>query len=139
MQNKYSRFFALLKQTNQTKEEVISNFTNGRTDSLRGLYLREFQEMERQLIRLSSGNNTPANNHVNNTGDKQRKAIIAIFKSIGKTTENAKAWAEKYGVKGEKKNFNDYTNQELYILIRNAEKMKADFIKSVNKKVMHGV
>jgi len=65
--------------------------------------------------------------------DKMRKAIISQFKAIGKTTNHAIAWAEKYGVGGEKRLFNDYSEQELYQLIRNAEKMKSDFINSLNK------
>jgi hypothetical protein len=46
---------------------------------------------------------------------------------------DAIAWAEKQGVKGVKKKFNDYTTGELYVLIGIAEKVLSDWEKGVRK------
>jgi len=139
MKNNYSRFFSLVKQINETgaeitKEEIIEDFTSGRTKSLKALELRELQELERQLIARVNKTKT-ANDYKNDPLDASRKAIISQFLSIGRTVEAAKAWAEKYGVNGVKKAFNDYDGQELHILIKNAEKVKRDYILSINKKL----
>lgn len=140
MSNIYSRFFSLIKQINNTgvaitKEEVIEDFTSGRTNSLKSLDFREFQELERQLIARVSNVKT-ASDFKNDPRDAQRKAIISQFKSIGRSASNAIDWAEKYGVNGVKKRFNDYDASELFILTKNAEKVKNDYIVSVNKKLL---
>lgn len=137
MKNKYSPFFAAyndsVKRGNPfTKEEVISNFTNGRTSSLKDLDHWELQELTRSLRQLAPPV-TPSGD--GGKADKMRKAIIAIFKSMNRTVEEAKTWAEKQGVKGVKKGFNEYTTGELYILIAIAEKVKSDWQKSIRKKV----
>ena len=142
MSNNYSRFFSLVKQINATgaaltKEDIIEDFTNGRTSSLKALDTREFQELERQLIARVNKTKT-ASDYKNDPRDAQRKAIISQFKSIGRTANDAIAWAEKYGVNGVKRAFNDYTAQELYILTKNAENVKRDFILSINKKLHNG-
>lgn len=143
MQNNYSRFFSLIKQINATgaeltKEEVIGDFTNGRTNSLKALKTFEFQELERQLI-ARVNKKTTANDYINDPLDKQRKSIIAQFLSIGRTAKQAKQWAEKYGVNGLKKSFNNYNANELFILTQNALNVKNDFILSANKKLNNGI
>jgi hypothetical protein len=137
MKNKYASFFAVysnsVKKGNPfTKEEVISNFTNGRTSSLKQLDHWELQELTRNLNQL-----TPSINHSadKTKTDKMRKAIIAIFYSMDRTVAEAKAWAEKQGVRGVKKSFNQYTTGELYVLISIAEKIKTDWQKSIRKKI----
>lgn len=140
--NKYARFFALLKQVKAngliiTKEEAVSVASFGRTDSLSSLSIEELKAAEHYLSQLTKSANKPAP-PVGTKKDRMRKAIIAIFRSIGRTADDAKNWAEKYGVKGAKRAFNDYDEQELYVLIRNAEKVKADTIASVNKKLQKG-
>jgi DNA modification methylase len=140
MAHNYSRFFSLIKQINSTgvaltKEEVIEDFTNGKTTSLKALKHFELQELERQLIARLNNTKT-AKDFKSDPRDAQRKAIISQFKSIGRTAKDAIAWAEKYGVNGIKKMFNDYDASELFILTKNAEKVKSDFIKSVNKKLL---
>jgi hypothetical protein len=137
MKNKYAPFFAAYNQSVKrgnpyTKEEVISNFTNGRTQSLKDLDYWELQELTRSLRKLAPPV-TPSGD--GGRPDKMRKAIIAIFKSMNKTVDDAKAWAEKQGAKGVKKGFNQYTTGELYILISIAEKIKSDWQKSIRKKV----
>lgn len=139
MKSKYSRFYAIIKQINNAggninKADLILSFTSGRTDKLNDLSFQEFQELERNLIASTHANHenhTYANDHL----DKTRKAIISQFKCIGTTTQNAIDWAEKYGVNGAKKRFNDYNGQELFKLLINARKMKEDYIKSINQKM----
>jgi len=138
MKNKYSPFFAAynasVKAGNpNTKEEVIQSFTEGRTKSLKDLDIRELQELIRSLQRI-----TPSN-WENDKADRMRKAIMAIFHSMGKPVETAIAWAEKQGVKGVKKPFNEYTTGELFVLIAVAEKIKSDFNKGIRKQVANAL
>lgn len=140
MANNYSRFFAVIKQINSqgghlSKEQAVSEFTQGRTDKLGDLSLGEFQELERSLIRLAGTSKPSAAKYKDDPLDKARKAIIAHFKSIGRTTEDAITWAEKYGVNGVKKRFNDYNGQELWQLVQNSKKVKSDFIIAANRKL----
>lgn len=136
--NKYARFFAILKDANgkglnMTYKELIEEHTNGRTNSLGDLSVYELQQLERNLMQFNG--NKPQAPAYDQKRDDMRKAVISQFLSIGRTVQDAKDWAEKYGVYGVKRRFNDYTEQELYQLIRNAEKMKQDHIKSVGKKL----
>lgn len=129
----YKQFFAAynasVKAGNTfTKEEQIHIFTGGRTTSLKELSLNELKEITALLNR---GNPKP----VNDKADRMRKSIIAIFKKMNRPTAAAIAWAEKQGVKGEKKKFNDYTPQELFILIRIAEKVYEDWLRSVRNQL----
>ena len=112
MSNNYGRFFAILKAINTTgagltKDEVISEFTGGATKSLSALSAQEYDELINHLMALQAKYNTGENDPLDST----RKAIISQFKSIGKTTEDAIAWAEKYGVFNVKAKFNDYNGQ----------------------------
>ncbi len=135
MPRNYKQVYLLVREAqnagyNSTKEDMVLDFTSQRTNSLRDLTDVEFIVFVKSLKKMSNSTNV-----VNDKGDKMRKAIIAIFKSMGKTTQNAIDWAEKNGCKGQKKPFNQYTNGDLYILIQNAEKAKKDFIKKVSKSV----
>lgn len=135
--NKYARFFALLKQANSnglilTKEQAVLAATGGVSDSLSSLSMQQLWQAEQYLQGCVAP--VPEHNSKNSAKtDAMRKAIISQFKSIGRTTQQAIAWAEKYGVHGKKKSFNDYDEKELIILIRNAEKVKSDWIDSVTK------
>ena len=117
-----------------SKEELVEQFTNGRTCSLRQLSPGELRELVLTINRLTNNPTQPPLRGEElltpeqKKRDGMRKAIIAQFKFIGKTTGDAIAWAEKYGCHGVKRKFNEYSEQELYVLIRNAEKMKEDFI-----------
>lgn len=138
--NKYARFFAILTDAKKrglqmSHKEVVSDFTNGRTNSLNDLSAYELQTLERDLMRFNGNKGqAPAGDQKR---DQMRKAIISQFLSIGRSTQDAIDWAQKYGVFGRKRMFNDYTEQELYQLIKNAEKMKQDHIRSVSKKLTH--
>ena len=141
MKNKYARVFSIINQINTTGGNVshkglVYDFTGGRTENIKELSDAEFREFEDNLINMSPNKKAKlAVAYQCDPLDPTRKAIIAIFKSIGRSVDDAKVWAEKYGVFGVKKPFNEYNGQELYQLIRNAEKMKTDFIKSTNKKL----
>lgn len=140
MKGKFSRVFAIIADINKaggdvTYKELLKGFTNNRTDSLSSLEHRELQEFERSLMRLQSQTDLTDADYKNDPLNQTRRAIIAQFKSIGRTTEAAIEWAEKYGVNGEKRKFNDYTGQQLFVLLQNAKNVKSDYIKSANKKL----
>lgn len=140
MKGKFSRVFAIISDINKaggdvTYKELVKGFTNNRTDSLSSLEHRELQEFERSLMRLQGQQDLSDADYKNDPLNGTRRAIIAQFKSIGRTAEAAIEWAEKYGVNGEKRKFNDYNGQELFILLRNAKQVKSDYIKSANKKL----
>lgn len=126
MARNYNRFFAVLKQinssgTNLSKEDVISDFTNGRTNSLTDLSLQDFQEVERQLINRAG---KLAKQPQYDEREKLRKAIISVFRSINRSVSDAKNGCVKYGVNGNKTSFNSYSYQELIILLVNAKKIE---------------
>lgn len=130
--HKYSTIFALIGDINKAsgklnRKEFIRDFTLGATDSLTALSEPELIELERSLRLLAP---KPV---FDQKADKCRKAIIAIYKSMGKSTDFAINWAENNGVAAVKKTFNDYTVAELMKLIRVAEKIKAGYIKKVAK------
>ena len=156
--NNYKYFFAALKTAksmgcNLSKEELVEEFTEGRTSSLKELSAVELREIVLQLNRRTSPQqhppsplqrrgedkggaktipakyNTPEEIEKNN----MRKAIIAQFRFIGKKAIDAIEWAEKQGVKGQKKRFNDYTKQELFVLIQVAIKVKEDHLEAIRK------
>lgn len=123
---RYSAVFAIIKQINQfdkeyTYQDAVSYYTGGKTNSLKDLSDEELKGLVAVLGRMARNTD---NAYTADPRDKQRKAIIAIFKRKGKTVQDAIAWAEKRGVKGEKRNFNDYTGQELYNLTIAAENIK---------------
>jgi hypothetical protein len=128
--NKYTPIFTAISRINKaggdhTKESVVHDFTKGRTKSLRDL---DDQEVKLLIHKLNNLIGDPKNNAI-------RRAIISQFKTIGKTTDAAIAWAEKYGVRGVKREFNAYDTTELMVLLQNAKKVKNDFLKAVNKRI----
>lgn len=133
--NKYSGFFkALKKLPGLSKEEAVYDFTSGRTRSLRKLDHWEVQELTRRLAEIVGKVQVSKRDEEKKfdqfpggeKADKMRKAIIAIFRKMGKTVPEAISWAERQGVKGVKKKFNEYTTGELYVLIGIAEKILGD-------------
>lgn len=91
------------------KSNIIAGITQGRTESS-----KEMTDMEaRQMItylKMECGK-------MHADKDKKRKKLIALAYSIGENTQFVIAWAEKYGVNGVKRKFNQYTKQELHLLI----------------------
>lgn len=141
MKGRYSRVFAIIGSINRAggevnRKELVKEFTNGRTTSLSDLSDEELKLLEQKLSAMAPRQQKV--DYTNDPLDSSRKAIISQFLSVGRTAGEAIAWAEKYGVNGVKKPFNQYTGQELFILIQNAKKVKQSFIKSVNRKV-HGL
>lgn len=133
--SKYAAFFAALKASQAagnpcTKEEVVREFTDGFKESLRELSDIELNELVRRLTALN-----PQPSALDPKADKMRKAIIAIFRSMGRTVDNAKAWAEKQGAFKNKRPFNEYSAQELHVLIRLAEKVKSDHLAAQRKTI----
>jgi hypothetical protein len=134
MANKYSRFFSLLNNiknqgTELDRHEVVREFTHGIKKSITDLTVIEYDDLCNKLQSMLPKKPVEKNDKK----DKTRKAIISQFLSVGKTVFDAISWSEKYGVKGKKKSFNDYTAQELYLLLQNAKKVKAFTIQSIEK------
>lgn len=143
MASTYAGFFAAYNASVRagsplSKEEVVGNFTNHRTTSLKELSGAELEALVaglNQLNRFTPKVNHKPTAHTNPDGDKMRKAIIAIFYKMKRTAKDAIDWCEKQGVAGEKRKFNDYSNQELYTLIRVAEKVLSDWQMAIRKKL----
>lgn len=112
----------LLKLKYTSQEDLVLSFTNARTTHVSQMEENEGQELYQHLCQLNRASRP--NNYAADPRDKQRKAIIAIFKRKGKTVSDAIEWAEKTGVSGIKKKFNDYNGQELYHLTTKAELLK---------------
>lgn len=51
--SKYAQFFAIIKKHDLQKEEVVLEFTAGRTDSLSELTGGEYNELMRRLARFN--------------------------------------------------------------------------------------
>lgn len=137
MNNPYAAFFAAFKKSQErgnplTRSEVILEFTSGRTGSLKDLQPYELNELTLR-IRHMNPDCFQKKTIENPKSDRMRKAIIAIFHKMDKQPSQAIAWAEKQGVGGVKKRFNDYTNQELYKLILVAEKVLNDYEAALRK------
>lgn len=135
--NRYSAFYAaynnsVAKGNPNTKVEVVKEFTNNRTASLQDLSDFELQELVRNLNTLTGAKYAPTT-EAEITKNKLRKAIISQFHLMHRTPASAKAWAEKYGVKNAKRRFNDYTATELWILLKNAEQVVADWREAIRK------
>lgn len=138
MKGKYSQIFAIIGTINKaggnvTYKELVKEFTDSRTTSLGDLNPEELELFTKKLSAMA-----PRQQPVDYSSDPldaTRKAIISQLLSKGSNAASAKAWAEKYGVNGVKKAFNDYDGSELFILLQNAKKIKAGFVKKVNKKV----
>lgn len=131
--NQYAAFFGAFKASQAagnplSKEEQIQEFTNGRTGSLKDLSIAELEGLVARLNQMCRFRPKAQPKGADNPkGDKMRKSIIAIFYQMNRTAADAKQWAEKQGVRGTKKKFNDYTNGELFTLIRVAEKVLSDW------------
>lgn len=136
--NKYAGFYAaynasVKKGNTLTKEEVLLDFTAGKTSSLKDLSAHEIEALIRSLNGLSGF--VPGTKHQDDKADKMRKGIIAIFKKMGRTAEDAKIWAEKQGVRGNKRLFNHYTTGELFVLIQVAQKIADDQHHALRKRM----
>lgn len=146
--NQYARFYASYNTSvkcgnTASKEEVVFEFTGGRTTSLRELSEAELKDLIDQLnqksaFRQAQGTKNYSKDEI--ARNTMRRAIIAQFHCAGRDgVRAAKAWAEKQGATVDnvniKRRFNDYTQQELISLIKKAEKMRVTDIDAVAKQL----
>lgn len=78
MRRDYKTFFAICKAIGREKEDVVLEFTDGRTNSLSALNDGEFKELMIQLRRLQP---TPKT-WTAPPGDAQRKKMIGIARNM---------------------------------------------------------
>lgn len=137
--NPYAAFYAAYNASVAagnplSKEELVLDFTQGSTSSLKELSSAELDGLVARLNQLNRSGQAPYKPH-SDKADSMRKSIIALFYKMNKTPAQAKAWAEKQGVRGVKKKFNHYTNGELFTLIRIAEKICSEWQSGIRKRL----
>jgi hypothetical protein len=122
----YKQFYAILKTLNGrgidlSKDELVSDYTNGRTKSLKEMTPYEYKQM---IINLNS--------FVSNSDalkeDKMRKKILSIAHELNWTLPNGKidwpklnAWLLKYGYLH--KELNRYKLSELPQLVSQIQQL----------------
>lgn len=79
MARDYKQFFAICNKHGFDYKEKVSEFTEGRTDSLKSLTDGEFKEM---MVRLTKLNEPLRKTFTPPPGDAQRKKIIAIARDM---------------------------------------------------------
>lgn len=75
----YKQFFAICKAHGFDYKDKVSEFTNGRTDSLKSLTDGEFREL---MLRLKGLNAYQRKTFTPRPGDLQRKKIIGIARDM---------------------------------------------------------
>ena len=143
--NPYARFYASYNTSvkcgnSASKEEVVFEFTGGRTTSLRELSEVELNDLIDQLNQKSTIQGTKKYSKDETARNTMRRAIIAQFHCAGRDgVRAAKAWAEKQGATIDhvniKRRFNEYTQPELISLIKKAEKMRVSDMKTISKQL----
>lgn len=130
------QFFKALKHAgidSADRADYIQEWTDGRTSSAREMTDIEAVKVIRH-INVEYRKATKAD-----LRDQLRKRLIGMAYGIGFDTEWCKQWCEKNGVgAGEKrvcKKFNQYTVSELYALRAKMEKVVADHIAAVDKRM----
>lgn len=127
--NNYKTFFAaykasVLRGNNLSKEEVVLQFTSGRTSSLKELKPQELTELTTQLNYL---NGTDKRNWKSAPGEQQRRQIIAIAHEMRWELPDGKAdmkrintWIATFGYlrdTGKHQDINAYSYEELPKLV----------------------
>lgn len=119
------------------REDIISQFTEGKKSGLSALTPTEYRELIKWLnVRFPSPKPvktpTPAQAKIN----LQRRKIISIFRQMGYELPDGKAdmakiytWVEDYGYL--KKPLNKYQLNEIPRLVYQAEKVLESFLKSI--------
>lgn len=122
------------------KAELVSQYSNGRTNSSTGLSFEEAGQMLHDLTPGPSprerGAQTPAGSQKAH-GVRMRRQIIAIFHEMGAhlpgtakiDMERVNAWCTNQG--HDKKPLNDYTYEELPKLVGQAKKYLEWYLKKV--------
>lgn len=129
MSRNYRAFYAILNKLGLEKEDVVSEFTSGRTDSLRALTDGEFREL---MLRL--GRKQSVKEWKPKPGDAQRKKLIAIAGAMhwGKDTleivGKLNVWMKGHWGK----ELNEYDENELNRIVWVMEnKIYKEFLKSI--------
>lgn len=117
------------------QQVMIHTYTDGRTSSKTEMTDTEAE----QLIRDLNGHNPAVpRSLVPLDGDRQRKKIIGIFRSMGwekdgkADMERIQAWIVKYGKYNPKK-LNEYTVRELPLLVSQVQMLHRGWIEYQNK------
>lgn len=132
--SKYKELFAICKRLGLDYKEEVSNFTNGRTDSLRALTDGEYLHLCIALNTAAPGKWDPK------PGDKIRKKMIALARQMQWDDSRLKngglfAALDEWCLKQKyKKRMNDLNVVELGVLATIFEKnVFADYLKGLNK------
>lgn len=144
MNNKYSKFYALLNVLgidNSEKSALVSEYSNGRTSSLKELSGEELENLETYLQNLTGKSQQPkgwrqpkkSKPASNEELVKLRKKVIALLAySLGWNCYDKEKnkmvadmpriyeWVKKYG-KHNPKEFNSYNKKELSDLVSQVE------------------
>ena len=123
----YSKYFAIEKQLKATgmhvdRAELIADFTQGRTESLRELTPTEYRELTNHMSAMLGDAQFK-----DNKADRMRKKVIALLCNCG-YTKNNKPDMERINLwcinRGHGKcPLNDYKEESLPALIYQAEQM----------------
>jgi hypothetical protein len=137
----YNRFFMLFRDSKvdphfpyENHGELVSEFTEGRTGSLRSLTPDEVRGLERRLEEVAADPRKAK-------AQRMRRKIIGILAARGAVNAQGKpdmdhvhAWVNRYGYLH--KHFNAYTVAELPKLVSQAEAIVASDIKAIQN--IHG-
>ena len=139
----YKTFFAAFKASvqrgnNLTKEELVLEFTNGRTSSLKELTAQELNELTIQLNYL---NGTQQKKWAPKPGERQRRQIIAMAHEMHWHTANGKAdmkrineWIAAFGYlknTGKHNDINAYSYNELPKLVWQFKQAHKHFLSNI--------
>jgi len=122
---KFSKYFAIEKKLKDSgmriyRAELISDFTDGNTDSLKGLSATEYRELTNRMSAM-----LPAQQFKDDKANKMRKKVIALLCQCGYTKhdkpdmQRINEWCIKRGKM--KVELNDYKVKDLPALIYQAE------------------
>lgn len=138
MKRDYSQLFAILKKHRLEYKDVVAEFTDGRTDSLKALTDGEFREL---MIRMQRYNAPPTD-----AANQMRRKMIAIARQMRWTKpdpnplrrgeevadmERIDNWCIKYGKFNKK--LNAHTYDELTQLITAFEHVLTSYLSSLQK------
>jgi hypothetical protein len=120
----YKQLYAIINQLNRTgasitKEEVVEEFTSGRTTSTKEMQPHEWNNMIGTLnLKLRQSSREEQGK------DLKRKKVIANMKMAGYSVDEIKLWAEKQ----KKLPFNQLSTSQLSELIHASQKVKEHFL-----------
>lgn len=131
--NKYAQFFALYQQLRNIgmpseRDEIVFQFTSGRTTSLKDLSPQEYKELVHWMSQLYESKHVK----YKEIEDRQRKKVIALFCQMGYTKgdkpdmERINTWCATYGPI--KRYLNYHSGANLTKLVTQAEKVYNSFI-----------